>query len=49
MARILFGPSGEKIAGWAMIFTMLGFVISFIAFIKSVIPHTINTIINSFK
>ena len=38
IALKIYGPKAKKLASWAIILTMLGFVMSFIVFIKAVIP-----------
>ena len=41
IALKVYGPKVKRIASWAIILTMLGFSISFIVFIKAVIPQTL--------
>lgn len=45
IALKVFGSKVKKLASWAIILTMLGFVMSFIVFIKAVIPQTLLLII----
>jgi len=45
IALKVFGPRVKNLASWAIILTMLGFVMSFIVFIKAVIPQTLLLVI----
>mmetsp|Transcript_32808 Transcript_32808/g.37551 ORF Transcript_32808/g.37551 Transcript_32808/m.37551 type:complete len:120 (-) Transcript_32808:798-1157(-) len=43
-ARHCWGEKMAKFAGWCNVITLLGFVVSYIVFIKTLIPHILEVI-----
>jgi amino acid permease len=43
-AALAFGPRMAKFTGWCILICMLGFVVSYIVFVKTLIPHILTVL-----